>query len=925
MEYRRVGTGYPRKGGLSATTGFRAVDSGPECRNMEALTRRITLSLQKEQQEARANRTSKLGSGVEDLSQISYGHSRLNSTQNVSQMNSLMYTSKANRTSPLLSTMSTVGEKHRLAKTTFVSTYAVPVERVRSQSAHSPPRRRLDRPAVRSADPDEPLSPVNIKRIQRALVPPRPKSCVATRRAPLSNMSNTSLNVSRTLRSKLALSKTLNGEEHSRVGHRSFSPPPIPRSVPTEYSHLDTSAMVREIRWQPMEPESPVQRTRDSPVSHFSRSLRELSSSALSSPRVCDFDEDALVRRREGVRMRMARQDREPVEYEDHAVLTPRTRIEAQHDNKEQAVSEHAVPDSSFLDSMEIPKSSISNWDDLIQAERHEFYQWVDKAHHLDYLRERNGKPALSLLDRLPAQRKLAERITNPTSVSRISSPSLPSVVSTPPLQQSQPEMFSIFSPVGKRRVGNEQDEGLGGTSQLEESVVIQPSVDYEDSSIHEESLVEEVLVEFEDSVIGLSSVRRAKVAPPSPPEPSPPAIENLLVTARIQPSSTREGPEGPNLSFSRFDTTDLSPVAQEEQVRLSEDFSIGMSAVRLFEDSSACNSVVKPCEDFAASARLPDDFTSRSCEDFTVIDSVVRGSDDLAAGDPATRLSDEDFSASARLSDNSSQACNPAILALSEDSPACKSAVAIFPDIDILTDQLLGELVDSVLADVCVVPRSPASTTASTPPVARSVKYPSRTDAFDSAYSPPHASRMVDFEGVARIVREEFLGVVCESEETELDSVQIASIKSYPLHVSFSTTLSLSSSLSMCIADSFFMLLDSLSPAEAADREWAVKFGVARNPLSAFLPQRHTLGTVLVELSKLLAEHNRPKDDSQTRVEAICSEFVKKFRLDHSLFQHNVRLVDERQAREEVIEEVNAFILDAVIASVANDFGFVN
>ena len=125
---------------------------------------------------------------------------------------------------------------------------------------------------------------------------------------------------------------------------------------------------------------------------------------------------------------------------------------------------------------------------------------------------------------------------------------------------------------------------------------------------------------------------------------------------------------------------------------------------------------------------------------------------------------------------------------------------------------------------------------------------------------------------------------------------------------------------MGMCLSDTFISLLDSLPPAAAADRAWSSRCRGARNPLSSFLPQRHTLDSLGSELKRLIQEHNRPFPDPEERIETICQDFIKKFCLDEVLFDY---LPPEQQddIEEEIIDEVKCFIEDALIASVLSDF----
>ena len=242
----------------------------------------------------------------------------------------------------------------------------------------------------------------------------------------------------------------------------------------------------------------------------------------------------------------------------------------------------------------------------------------------------------------------------------------------------------------------------------------------------------------------------------------------------------------------------------------------------------------------------------------------------------------------------------------------------------DVITEELLDELITSVLKEGFL--KSERTVTRIPEPVVE-WKLPIRVDSFDIApESMVDSSRQgpgyIDVDVVITTVKRALPGI---SESDELDDDQLHCIRTTDWKSILSAQLSsVPESLILCVSDTLVWLLDSLPPAAAADRAWAAKCPGTRHPMSSFLPQRHTIGTLCKDLADLINEHNQPVSDEQVRIDAICNEFVKKFNLDDVLFQH---MSDEEEAaenariEEEIYGEVSSFILEAVVTSVASDF----
>lgn len=248
----------------------------------------------------------------------------------------------------------------------------------------------------------------------------------------------------------------------------------------------------------------------------------------------------------------------------------------------------------------------------------------------------------------------------------------------------------------------------------------------------------------------------------------------------------------------------------------------------------------------------------------------------------------------------------------------------------DVITDALLDSLIETVIAESYVLGASAVSSPRSPSPApVQQWRLPTRFDAFDL----PATVEDVSTDSVVSVdaVVSAITAAVCKRLHVDvcdaLDDSQIATIGMIDFMPSLEQIPGLGDSMAMCVADAFIDLLSSLPPAAAANKAWAAKCPGGVNPLAAFLPIRHSLQSLLAQLKSLIAVHADTASDETERVDAVCKQFLWKFNLDEAAFQCNVAQfrVDEdaeaAQLKDEILAEVDEFILEAVMTSVAGDF----
>ena len=254
------------------------------------------------------------------------------------------------------------------------------------------------------------------------------------------------------------------------------------------------------------------------------------------------------------------------------------------------------------------------------------------------------------------------------------------------------------------------------------------------------------------------------------------------------------------------------------------------------------------------------------------------------------------------------------------------EEAAALERVIERVSDSLIDSLVDSVIADHFVTLQEdkagthPDQVVLPAAPPAR--KIPMRVDSFDLSFTDVSLNRsalLVDVEAVLATLSTAVRISVPVNPADELGDAQIRAIKAVSVQGRLTDACGLSRSMAMCISDSFHSLFDQLPPAAAADRSWAMRYPGSRNPRSAFLPTRHSMQSILAQVNTLLIEAFTPVAEPSNRIDGICRDFLGKFNLEEAALRSDS--AECASAEAEIIDEVNDFILEAVITSVSNDF----
>jgi hypothetical protein len=214
-------------------------------------------------------------------------------------------------------------------------------------------------------------------------------------------------------------------------------------------------------------------------------------------------------------------------------------------------------------------------------------------------------------------------------------------------------------------------------------------------------------------------------------------------------------------------------------------------------------------------------------------------------------------------------------------------------PLVETVTSELISELIDSVLAESC-------------PPVKR--PRPTRTDSFDVCVLPSPAPPLFDVDTVISLIANRLTTVVPMTDE--LSDRQLARVRTVPVSDILN---SFGIPLAECISDCFLSVVDSLPPAQAAARAWKIRFPKSPYLGAKNLPTRHTLSSILGNLRALLGESITVLSPEE-QVDALCVDFVKRFKSDEVFFQNNT-------GGAMVIDRIDEFIIDAVLSSVVADF----
>jgi len=253
--------------------------------------------------------------------------------------------------------------------------------------------------------------------------------------------------------------------------------------------------------------------------------------------------------------------------------------------------------------------------------------------------------------------------------------------------------------------------------------------------------------------------------------------------------------------------------------------------------------------------------------------------------------------------------------------------------EIDELTDSILTSLMDSILTEH-LVSRQPRE----------APRIPTRIDSFDLPLEESGTETRVhtlDPDMVIKHLVNSITEHVWVSLSDELTELAMKQLKILNYESILHNIPGIPPPVSACIADAFLVLIDSLPPALAAERDWQIRFpsggSSSKNPMVPFLPSRHSLGSLMKELRGLIVDYNKSMDcvgeAATAHVETVLSrEYLKKFRADEVLFQCNdsglwmrfeggPNAVTCTRAEAEIVDEVTVFVYEAILMSIANDF----
>ena len=711
-----------------------------------------------------------------------------------------------------------------------------PTARKRSVSVESktpPPvlRRRLDRPgrplvpAARMKDAS--MSPSNVRKITSRLLPSRPS--IASRREPLSNVSNYSLNStfksSHSLRSRLAdLSRTMYGEEKS--------PPPAQafrhrREYPRDEGMKPTRSAMRPSEARVGEP------LISGPVDMCCSSLESedaVSNGGFSLHRLSPSPE--MHRRREQVRVDLEQKQRDLLE--EFAMDSPRGMM-----------GEGQVL---VLESLDIGRSSVSSLTELIKSKEKEI-----EVRKSDYTDKRKGllekrREALEQEMKIKQLEYLRQLEEEERAIAR------------------KAESAKLLSESLTEKISNQsrEIERLLATKPVEVSHCAEP--DREDDE--------------EDVMYSSGAIT---------PEPKMP--EMFCIASPSPPAET-------NCSLGLL----ASPVE-----KVSDDISL-----MPFEDQSESILPVLPFVDATGSMQK-----IVECEENAILSSLAESVDETCNNDPMISRQEGKVNygpMSSRPVDETETGKIDPMMSRQEEEVICVETL--------VTDYVLSSLIETSLSEIF---QPSFSKNADPEPATQGVKR-NRVDAFDNVpvESPSDDSSAIAFpETIVSLFCSALVENLNLNPSAELSVAQLETLRRFD-YVSLLFSID-NKCLAHLISDAFVDLLSSLPPAAAADRAWAARHAPgSKSPLSQFLPQSHTLDHLLGQLKKLLHEHCQNTQDNA--VDKVCGEFIDKFGLDEVAFQYNTNpgrdAGPSAEAIElEIISEVNDFIIEAVVTSVAGDF----
>lgn len=650
------------------------------------------------------------------------------------------------------------------------------------------------------------------------------------------------------------------------------------------------------------DPESPVFRSRHehtvhTPLNHLSRSLRDLSMGEKMDV-TASFDKE-MERRKESVRNELEAKQKELLEV----MASPRNKPD-----EDQVV---------VLQSLEIVGSSVNSLAELIKKKeveieaqkfkysdqrrtlierRRELLEQEMKIKQLEYLRsleEENKSLAKKTESVMSVSESLEEKIRSQSQIIHDLQKSAIEPES-PPKPAPQTEVYEIATP---------QTVNVAAT---------------------ESPLIPNREIEIPDDLPLLVETSPDILAESPPPAPDAPLRGATLTFDNVSPVSCIQfSPPEDSMMNTLLPSPGIPMPVSDDITVMSPEIEAASDRKLVLVDLLAANQQ----EPWIKPVSPPADFSPHKPE----FEVEVVGVAPLAEEDRMSAVGDVLVDLSRGTVES---------VSLEEVEEEEKPVKLVVPEsaMDSLSEALVNALVDSVISEHFIeLSRLSTSSTdfPSTPSesVVPKQPLPVRVDSFDL----PHtvvasltAAAVYDPAAVIDLIRREVAGHLNIKSQEPLTDHLVEEIKYMAIERKLKSEFKdLPDSMALCIQETFFTLLDSLPPAAYADRTWSARSRGCRNPLSSFLPKQHSLESVLKQLEDLLVESVAPCLDPTDRVEAICSDYLKKFSLDEVSFQLGVlglttvvRSEEEMVAAEKVIvAEVAEFILEAVVTSVATDF----
>jgi hypothetical protein len=766
----------------------------------------------------------------------------------------------------------------RLRKMLEAYSFSSNAQRNKSTRSQSPPpvlRRRLDRPGrpivkpvnQQDRDSESSESPVNFRRIHRRLMPPRPNSVSMIQR----HNDTSSLNSTFNIKSQTLRSRLADLSQTMRVTEEkssSSSPPPVSR----RRNPLQTMKLIEDIR----------------------RRAQEISRG--SSMWVDESNMPSIVIPREAPET--------PVQHsrETFVNLNHMSRsIRELHPSSPRAVSpanwmrDHH---SSLLVSS--PSPSVSSVG-LLEDESAILARRKEQA-------------------RLELEKKQRELVTDPSLHHHNSDHA---IISLESLNVVSSSVRSLSELIRAKEAEIEAKKSVYISRKAEADSVHQKQIEYLKHLEQEEARIER-------ETMAISFQPPLPFAPPEevsvPPLPSPQGMVVVIRQASPSPSpSVSKTPEIFNISspvrLPKDISCDVSPVNDE----IDYEKLLGMDSV-VFEHHDTHEVYA---EDLMMSPL--DDVGSHEFEDLSVDTRDISMPDQPTTAATTQHL----FSGEAE-----------GVFTLSVEEERCSTkmdtSTTAASDMDELADLVISSVIESLVAEHFVGLECSGPSTTSTPKgfqrnemIISSPPVP-RIDSFDVLHNSSNDSSSepvdyIDSQQIVKAIVDAVTNQIWVRSDELLTDAHLNHIKTAIDYGEIFDQFVPCSSVAACIADAFLVLVDSIPPAMAAEREWQMKFPGSHSPLAGFLPARHSLASLTKGLSELISAYNRSvsSQDTIAQVESLlCHEYLKKSKCDEILFQCNDSDMWTRfdsntcsRAEAEILDEVSLFVFEAIVTSVASDF----